>query len=209
MSQRWTITRILFWGGFFSHKHEHFYQIYRHIFLISWLLQKWISWPSACKHADHLPSLHLSAVISQTRPLKRGRVEPEPHHHAKCSQIVFVFFFFLWGEAGGQDGPPRRGCWSLHDTPPLWCCTWPSINKQMKGSPRRSAELSWPICGGDLWARRDPKWPHAVSACQTAANLVFGDGQEDQERERWGHKNRGRGHKKGAWLALLPFPSAD
>lgn len=39
----------------------------------------------------------------------RGGGEPEPHHHVKCSQIVFVVFFLLWGEAGGQDGAATQG----------------------------------------------------------------------------------------------------
>lgn len=105
-------------------------------------------------------------------------------------------------EAGGQDGLPCEGCWSLRDTPPLWCCTWPSINKQMKGSPWRSGELSWPICRGDLSAHGDPKWPPAASACQAASNLVFSDGQEGRRGERGG--GLGWGHKGGHELPSLP-----
>lgn len=56
----------------------------------------------------------------------------------------------------------------------------------MKGSPWRSAELSWPICRRGLPAHGDPKWPPAASACQTAANLVFGDGQEGRNEEKNG-----------------------
>lgn len=92
--------------------------------------------------------------------------------------------------SGSQDAMPCRSCWSPHDTPPLWCCTWPSINKQMKGSPWRSAELSWPICLGGLSTHGDPKWPPAASACQTAPNLVFSDGQEGKRGGRGGARGR-------------------
>lgn len=129
------------------------------------------------------------------------------HHHAKCLQIVLGLLVGGCREvASGQNGLPCKGCWSLHDTPTLWCCTWPSINKQMRGSLWRSEELSWPICHRSLSAHWDPEWPPAVSACQTAANLVFGDGQEGRRGEGggalgWRHTKRWGG---GAWVATAP-----
>lgn len=65
----------------------------------------------------------------------------------------------------------------------------------MRGSLWRSEELSWPICHRSLSAHWDPEWPPAVSACQTAANLVFGDGQEGRRGEGggalgWRHTKR-------------------
>lgn len=111
------------------------------------------------------------------------------HHHAKCLQIVLLpLVGVLESLVSGQNGLSCTLCWSPHDTTPLWCCTWPSINTQMKGSPWRSPELSWPICHANVSAPRDPKWPPAASACQTAANLVFGDVREGRGGEvggRW------------------------
>lgn len=122
--------------------------------------------------------------------------------------MLSVYKLF-WSSCGGceevassQDGLPCEDCWSPHDTPPLWCCSWPSINKQMKGSPWRSGELSWRICHDDLLAHMDPKWPPAASACQTAANLVFSDGQEGRGGERGGV--RVGTHKEGHDLPSLP-----
>lgn len=75
----------------------------------------------------HPPAiLHLS--------LWEGGCTPESHHYAKCLQIVLVFH--LWGGCW-EAAITQNGSTSPHDTPPLWCCTWPSINKQMKGSPWR------------------------------------------------------------------------
>lgn len=82
----------------------------------------------------------------------------------------------------------------------------------MKGSPWRSAELSWPICSSDLSAHGDPKWPHAASACQTAANLVFGDGQEGRSGEKgWGGGvgKLGWGRTKEGMSCPPSLPSAD
>lgn len=110
--------------------------------------------------------------------------------------MLSVYKLFWSCSCGGciWDWLPYEGCWSLHDTPPLWCCTWPSINKQMKGSPWRSGSSAGPFATDDLSAHGDPKWPPAASSCQTAANLVFGDGQEG----RRGGGALGWGHTKGS-----------
>lgn len=79
----------------------------------------------------------------------------------------------------------------------------------MKGSPWRSGELSWPICHSDLLAHEDPKWPPAASACQTAANLVFGDGQEGRRRERERGGFRVGTHKGGHELPSPPLISVS
>lgn len=46
----------------------------------------------------------------------------------------------------------------------------PPINKQMKGSPRRSAELSWPICGGPISGLTEIQNGHTL--CLTVRRLL-------------------------------------
>lgn len=74
----------------------------------------------------------------------------------------------------------------------------------MKGSPRRSAELSWPICGGDLRIQNGHTLRLPVRRLLTLS-LVTGK-STGASKVGAQEKEGGRGHKKGAWVALLPSP---